>query len=211
MGTTDKKQVSILIAKFIALALLIFLAYKSAIIAANSGGYAPVFLVPIFAFWLILIGIILGDALGGWFGGRFSSFLFSSGERISKPKDYSKARSLIIQNRFEEAIEEYQKILDEDSTDVTAYIELGELYYEKLKDYSAAFNCYDKVEQYAKENFDIILAINRKADIYVTEKSYSQAAKELEKIKQKFPDTKDAERTEKRIQNLKKHLSETSK
>ena len=108
------------------------------------------------------------------------------------------------------AIELYQKILNEDNTDITAYSEMADIYFEKLKDYPAAFNCYDKIEQYAQETTDIIFAINRKVDIYLCDNNYSKAIEELEKITKKFPKTKDAVRAEERIKNLRQNLIQKS-
>lgn len=203
MASNDKKELNFLILKIIALIVLAFIAVKTGVIAVNSSGYDALFKVPLFTAFLLLIGFILWSIFGDQISGQISSFILQSGGKISKPKYYSKARSLVIQNKLQDAIKLYQKILNEDNTDVIAYSEMADIYFEKIKDYSAAFNCYDKMEQYAQESSDIVFAINRKADIYLTDKNYPEAIEELGKITQKFPNTKDSMRAEERIKKLK--------
>ncbi len=199
MTSTKKQESSSLILKIIALVVLVFIAFQIAPLAAN-----PFIFLLLYVPLLLLIGFVVWDLFGGPLSEQISSFLFQSGGKISKPKYYSKARSLVMQNKLEEAIKLYQKILNEDNTDITAYSEMADIYFEKLKDYSAAFNCYDKIEQYAQESSDIVFAINRKVDIYLIDKNYPKAIGELEKIKKRFPKTKDSIRAEERIKKLKK-------
>lgn len=217
MASTNKKELGYLILKIIALVVLVsllYLTFSSILNKADKGGASllnpgPVYFnMLIFTFFLLLIGFVLWSIFGDPISEQISAFLLQSGGKISKIKYYSKARSLVMQNRLQEAIELYQKILSEDNTDVTAYSELGDIYWEKLKDYSTAFNCYDKMEQYAQESSDIIFAINRKVDIYLSDNNYSKGIEELEKITKKFPKIKDATRAEERIKKLKNKVTQ---
>ena len=205
--------------KIIALIILIIITLKLRIVAMNSTGYGVFVNVPLFVLPLLLIGYLIWDLFGDQISELFASFILQSGEKISKPKYYSKARALLMQNKIGDAIKVYEKILNEDKTDITAYCELADIYNKKLKDFSAAFNCYEKIEQYARENTDIIFAINRKADIYLVNDNYSnpeperarfraKAIEELEKITRKFPTLKDATRAKERIENLKNRVGE---
>jgi tetratricopeptide (TPR) repeat protein len=210
MSQNDKKESKYsTFLKIITLIIFIFLAYLTLRSIQNipSGSllttFGPTyFSMIILTFWFLLIGYIIWDLFGDQISEPFASFLLQSGEKISKPKYYSKARALLTQNKIEEAIKLYEKILNEDKFDITAYCELADIYHEKLKDYSAALNCYKKIEQYARENTDIIFAINRKADIYLLNKDYSKAVEELGEIIKKSPETKDSKRAEERIKNL---------
>lgn len=216
MSQNEKKEILL---RVIALAALIFITFKLGALVINSSGYDALFLVPLFVFPLLLIGFIIWTLFGDQLSEPIASFLLQSGGKISKPKYYSKARALLAQNKIEEAIKVYEKILNEDKFDITAYCELADIYHEKLKDYPAAFKCYENIEQYARENTDIIFAINRKADIYLANDNYSnpeperarfraKAIEELTKITQKFPKLKDAMRAEERINNLKQFIKE---
>ncbi|MBU0534415.1 MAG: hypothetical protein KJ887_06440 [Candidatus Omnitrophica bacterium] len=209
MSQNDKKESrNFTFLKIIALIILIIIALKLRIVAMNSTGYGALVNVPLFVLPLLLIGYLIWDLFGDQISEPLASFILQSGEKISRPKYYSKARALLMQNKIEEAIKLYEKILNEDQTDITAYCELADIYYEKLKDFSAAFNCYEKIEQYARENTDIIFAINRKADIYLLDKDYFKAIEELEKITKKLPETKDSKRSEERIRNLKHKVTQ---
>lgn len=219
----EKEKLYIFILKIFSLIILIFIACKMGIIAGSSSGFSAAFTVPIFMFFLLLIGFVIWSLFGEQISAPIGSFLLQSGGKISKTTYYSKARSLAMRNKFEEAIEIYRKILNEDKNDITAYSELGDIYYENLKDYSAAFNCYDKIEKYAQENTDIIFAINRKVDIYLylSDKNYpspepeqarfrAKAVEELEKITKKFPEIKDASRARERINKLKEKIASSN-
>jgi tetratricopeptide (TPR) repeat protein len=206
MPPVDKKESkNFTFLKIIALIVLIFAAFKLAPFAANL----LVFLI-LYVPLLLLIGFVIWIIVGEPLSEIVTSFLLSSGGKILKPKYYSKARSLVMQNKLEDAIKLYQKILNEDNTDVIAYSEMGDIYFEKLKDYSAAFNCYDRIERYAQETTDIIFAINRKVDIYLFDKNYLKAIEELGKITKNFPKIKDAERAEERIKNLKDKIVQSN-
>ncbi|MDD5454483.1 MAG: tetratricopeptide repeat protein [Candidatus Ratteibacteria bacterium] len=191
--------------EIVILIVLIIIALKLRIVVINSTGYDAIYKVPLFVLPLLLIGYIIWELFGDQISAPIASFLLQSGERISKPKNYSRARALLAQNKIEEAIKVYERLINKDKFDITAYCELADIYHEKLKDYSAAFNCYEKIEQYARENTDIIFAINRKVDIYLSNKDYPGAIKELKKITQKFPKIKDSARAEERIKKL-QHL-----
>ena len=198
----DKKELSLLILKIIVLIILIVLALKSFKFVSNARGNDAIYLVPLFTLFLLLIGFVIWSLFGEQISAPIASFFLQSGGVISKTKYYSRARALVMQNKLQEAIKLYQKILNEENNDIIAYSEMADIYFEKLKDYSSAFNCYDKIEQYAQESTDIIFAIDRKADIYISNNNYSKAIEELGKITQKFPKTKDAFRAEERIKNL---------
>ncbi len=212
MKSEDRKIFIFL--KIIALIILVIIALKLRIVAISSTGNDAIYKVPLFVLPLLLIGFIIWDLFGDQISEPFASFLLQSGEKISKPKYYSKARALLAQNKTEEAIKIYEKLLNEDKSDITAYCELADIYHEKLKDYSTAFKYYEKMEEYAREDTDMIFAINRKVDIYLANEDYSnpeperarfraKAIEELTKITQKFPKLKDAVRAEERIKKLK--------
>lgn len=202
MSRNDKKDFIGL--KITILIILVIVSLKLRILVISSTGYDALFKVPLFALSFLAIGYLVWDLFGKQISEPFASFLLQSGEKITKPKNYSKARALLAQNKNEEAIKVYEKLLSEDKFDTTAYCELADIYHYKTKNYPAAFNCYEKIEQYAQETTDMIFALNRKADIYLLNKDYTEAIKELEKIIAKFPKTKDTARAEERIKNLKK-------
>jgi len=204
MGRKESKHPIFL--EIIALIILIVIALKLKIVAMNSSGYDAIFKVPLFVLPILAIGYIIWDLFGDQISAPLASLFLWSGEKIARPKYYSKAHALIAQNKIEEAIKIYEKIITEDKSDITAYCELADIYHEKLKDYSAAFDCYEKIEQYAQETTDIIFAINRKVDIHLLNKDYAKAVNELEKIIKRFPKIKDAARAEERIKNIRNKI-----
>ena len=102
MSPTDKKELSSLIFKIIALIILVFIALKSFKLVTNASGYDALYQVPLFTFFLLLIGFVLWDLFGEQISEQIASFLLQSGGKISKTKYYSRARALVMQNKLEE-------------------------------------------------------------------------------------------------------------
>ena len=63
--------------------------------------FAPIyFRMLLFTLLLLAIGYIVWDLVGDPLSEIATSFLFSSGGKISKPQHYSKARALLAQNKL---------------------------------------------------------------------------------------------------------------
>jgi len=72
---------------------------------------------------------------------------------FDKNKILSKAQKLIQQGKLPKAIEEFQKIVDIDPTDVRTHLKIGDLH-AKLGNIEAATDTYKKVaEHYARDGF----------------------------------------------------------
>jgi len=162
-----------------------------------------IFLLIIVVIVSVFLGILIGPLLAHWISDKFIGALFFSQEKFEKEQTiYSIPRALVQRGEYTEAIKEYEKILLAEEKDELALLELAQLYDEKLKDYSPALNCYNKLENVTEDKRTLIFIFNRRSDIYLQQNNYEAAVDELQKIKDKFPDSKDSHWAGERMKSL---------
>lgn len=157
----------------------------------------------IYIFFVGIIGALIVPPITDFITQKFTGFLYSAvGIRIAKP--YSLPKSYYAKGKYEEAIKEYRKILEEDAEEVTAQFEIADIYYFKLKDYNQAATEYCEVLNKNPDDELWAFTINRLADIYCEHfKEPDWAIRELEKIIRRFPDSKRATQAKRRIESIK--------
>jgi tetratricopeptide (TPR) repeat protein len=112
----------------LAIGLWIFCVRQFSILLNSSGGYAG--LAPaLFGFASFILGMLLVSPevvrpICGFFADRFIEFIYPSARASKPPLSYLLARRYRDQRRFDESIEEYQKILRYYPRDRTACREL---------------------------------------------------------------------------------------
>ena len=94
--------------------------------------------------------------IGGLFGGRSYPDI----------KKYSSARALLAEDKFEEAIEGFRKLLDESPEDYYCQEQVGSIYAEKLKDYPKAVEEYHKLLEMKIDETVAVNTLNRLAYLY---------------------------------------------
>ncbi len=152
----------------------------------------------LFILWALLIIFDVID----FFTIKLSDFVWakSAGGPI---RTYSMAEGYEAKGKYLEAIMEYQKLLEEDSTNADAQFAIANICAYRLKNYTQAIEEFYKVLDKKCNNNLLISTIHRLADIYSQEfKKYNQAILELQKIIEKFPHTKSAQRAKDRIKEI---------
>jgi outer membrane protein assembly factor BamD (BamD/ComL family) len=127
------------------------------------------------------------------------------GERREPEKElYGKARKLIVERQFSEAIKEFSKILEGKPDDEYSRLQIAEIYAEHLKNYSKAIEEYKKLIEMKIDENSAISALSRLADLYGDHLNEPRAAAEmLEEIVRRYPDSPNANRARKRLKSYK--------
>lgn len=149
-------------------------------------------------FWALLI---IPDILD-FFTIKLSDFVWakSAGGPI---RTYSMAEGYEAKGEYLKAIREYRKLLEEDPTNADAQFSMADIYAYRLKNYTRAMEEFYQVLDKKCSNNLWISTIHRLADIYSQEfKKCNQAILELQKIIEKFPHTKSAQRAKERIKEI---------
>lgn len=157
----------------------------------------------VYIFFVIILGVLIFPSITDFITQKFTGFLYSAvGVRIAK--SYSLPKSYYAKGKYEEAVGEYRKMLEEDPKDVTAQFEIADIYYFKLKNYSQAATEYREVLNKNPDDELWTFTINRLADVYCEQfEEPDWAIRELEKIIGRFPDSKRATQAKRRIESIK--------
>jgi tetratricopeptide (TPR) repeat protein len=152
----------------------------------------------VLVFWVIIAVLIVPPAA------RFlSEKLMGSllGERgIQLTREYSKAKSLAAQGKFEEAIAEYRRALEDDPENVMLRLEIAEIYSGETKDFHGAISELEECLKLSLAPTQGASILYRIADIYETNLGDVGAAiAALRRIPENWPGTKFAHRALERI------------
>ena len=154
-----------------------------------------VLLIPFAVAFAMLFSRILSEGVTNWLTG------FGRGVP-SKPK-YIKARLLLAEDKFEEAVAEFIAILNETPTDTYCQEQIAVIYAEKLRDYRRAVEEYHKLLDMRTSEKMTVQTLNRLADIYGDHLGdNNSAAKSLRTIIHLYPDSVHANRAELRLKSL---------
>jgi len=119
------------------------------------------------------------------------------------PKNYSKARCLVTQERFEEAIAEFRRDLEEEPENIALRMEIAEILSRDMKHFHQAISEMEECLNFPVGEAKAASILNRIADIYETDLGDSHAAiAALSRIAQDWPGTKAAERANQRIEGI---------
>ena len=165
----------------------------------NFGQYA-------FSF-AIFIGIVVAFPLAPFIASFVTNFVLEvmvknfmmSEGKIKVEKDYSRAKSLEVRGKLDEAVEEYKKIIEEDPRDIIARLNLAEIYHHKLKNYEDALNIYNQLLEIKIEDNLKVFILNQKVDIFDTTSQYEKAKEILREVIRNYPDTKFARQARARL------------
>ena len=124
---------------------------------------------------------MLGDAV--------STATYSSGEKVG-PSPHAKALSFVTQGKYQEALEEFQRLSAENPTDRFPIMEIVKLQTGKLSDIDGAINTLRGALEQEWPEEDATFFAQRLADLYRDEKGDLASAKEiLQQLIQQFPGT----------------------
>ena len=163
----------------------------------------------IVVFIWVIIAVLVAPPLARLFSEKAIATLF--GEKVARiSRDYSRARSLAAQGKFEEAIEEYRREVEKDPENVMLRLEIAEIYSSEMKEYSRAVS---ELEECLKVNLGPTQGasvLNRMADIYDTNLGEPEAAlAALRTIQEKWPGTKLAARAQERIRIIEEAMQDS--
>ena len=131
-----------------------------------------------------------------------SKLIFGTDKEPEKEK-YGKIHRLIVEEKFNEAILEIQRILEDEPREIYGRQKMAEIYAEHLKNYSSAIKEYNKVLEMNIDENTRINILNRLADIYEEHLHQpEQAAESLKKIIAGYPDSNYSRLAEARLNKI---------
>ncbi len=152
----------------------------------------------------IPFGLVMGVLVGRIFAEKFVAGIFM-GRSYPDTRKYSRARMLVIEEKFEDAIHEFMQILEKHPGDCQSQEEIARICADNLKDYSRAIMEYEKLLAMKIDDNTAANALNRLADIHCDHYNDTYTAAEpLEEIIRRFPDTPHAQRARIRLDAMRK-------
>ncbi len=156
-------------------------------------------------YWL-LIAIMIAPPLADFFGEKLAGVLLREG-RMKVTKEYSVAKSLAAQGKFEEAIEEFRRGLEKEPDRLMLRLEIAEIYARDIKDYRRAILELEECLKIRLGPTQGGSVLNRIADIYEVNLGDVEAAlTTLARIAEKWPGSKPADRAQKRIESIRNQV-----
>jgi outer membrane protein assembly factor BamD (BamD/ComL family) len=153
----------------------------------------------------VFIGVMLAPDIGALFAHFFVGGIMGDLDKFSRPPQaYSRARARAAEGRYEEAIAEYRRVLEQHPGDVTAQAEIADIYYEKLKDFARAVEEFNVLLGLKLDDSTRATTLMRLADLYEERFDSPQHAVEcLSAIVQEYPDSKYAASAAERLRGRK--------
>jgi tetratricopeptide (TPR) repeat protein len=152
----------------------------------------------------IMYGFIL-FALFGWsmilrVGDRFASLYTGRDEDIQIVPEYSVAEARAAMGKYQEAIDEYRKVIAEYPEDIYPHLRIAEMAVKHLNDLKLAELELLLALGKAKGEDTTALAAGRLADFYqLTLNDPARALEVMKQVREKIPGTKQAKLAEERI------------
>jgi len=203
----DKFELSIPnLIKYILAAIVLLLAlYVTGMLWSKGNVIDGVFALFVWLFFCLILGILLLPDIINKIGNKGGELYYPNID-AKVARDYSHAKAHLIACKYQEAIEEYKKALEEDPEDITAQSEIANIYAEHIKDYPKAIEEYNKTLSMEPEETIGIFIQHRLADIYSQHMNDNNSAVDaLQKIMDKFPPGhKYTQQAYSRIERLKK-------
>ncbi len=161
-------------------------------------GWGSLFVIVISAFLGLLICLPVADALARLFMNRVYAV-----HKGKVSKDFSRAKRLLAEERFAEAMGEFRRAVEEEPENVSLRLEIAEIYSRDLREYEKAIGEYEEALTLGMLDSQRVSILNRVADLYEGPlRDQERAARTLSRIIQLFPGTGFAERAEERIAGM---------
>jgi tetratricopeptide (TPR) repeat protein len=163
---------------------------------------ADIVMMPIFALVLAVPFAIAFTVLMTRLGAHILVGLIYGSHQEPEKEKYGRARALIIDGKFNEAIGEFSKILEESPDDDYSRQQIAEIYAEHLKNYHKAIEEYKKLLEMKIDENRSISTLSRLADLYGDHLNERRIAVEmLEEIVRRYPDSPNANRARRRLES----------
>jgi tetratricopeptide (TPR) repeat protein len=152
-----------------------------------------------------IIGAMIAPDIAHFISNLFVGGILGEMDKFDRPpQTYSRARALAVEERYDEAIEEYRRVIEMHPGDIHAHRAIAEIYMEKLGDFERGIEEYKTLLGLKIEDAARVTILLRLADLY--EQRYNQpryAADCLTEIIRRFPETTSAEAAAERLAQLK--------
>jgi tetratricopeptide (TPR) repeat protein len=183
------------------LALVVVL-FSIRLIFRDEFGWALLFTIFALCALALFVAPPLAEALSGGLIGKL--FAFDKGK---VEKDHSKARWLVTQERFEEAVAEFRRALEGEPGNIKLRVEIAEIYSRDMKKFHAAISELEECLKHPLSPREAASILNRIADIHETDLRDPRAARAaLSRILEAYPGTNAAERAAQRMAGIPQDL-----
>jgi len=170
------------------------------VIFRDTPGWGLVFVLVISFFVGLLICLPVAGAVSG---GLMSKLFAINKGKISK--DYSRAKRALVEDRFEEAIEEFRRALEEEPENLSLRLEIAEIYSRDLYDYRKAIEEYEEALNMEMMDSERASILNRIADMYESGLGDEEmAVRTLSRIVEALPGTKFGEKATERMERIRR-------
>jgi tetratricopeptide (TPR) repeat protein len=159
------------------------------------------FQMAVVIFYAFVLFALFGWPLIGSIGERIGNSLFMPGDsNFQITPEYSTAEARIKRGKYQEAIDEYRKVISEYPSDIYPHLRIAELAVKHLNDLKLAELELLSALGKAKGEDSTALAAGRLADFYqLTLQDPSRALDVMKQLRETIPDTKQAKLAEERI------------
>ncbi len=166
---------------FLIAGLLLFITVKFFLLGIrNIGSILALFYFLSFLISITFFAILVVPPFTDWVAKKFADSLYFPDIGKVEEKLYSLPRSLARRGEFEEAVKEYQKLLENDPDDRTARMEMADILSSHLRKKREAFQEFELLYQTAEEEKEKLFLLNRMIDILIEEGETERARELLE-------------------------------
>ncbi|NOZ64591.1 MAG: hypothetical protein GXO71_06645 [Caldiserica bacterium] len=156
--------------------ILLLITGKFFILGIRSIGTAlALFYFLAFLIFLVFSAILIAPPFADWIARKFAHSLYFPDIGRVEERLYSVPRSLALKGEFEEAVKEYQKLLENDPEDRTARMEMADILAGKLKRKREAIQELEFLYQTAEEAKEKLFFLNRTVDLLIDEGEIKRA------------------------------------
>jgi len=167
--------------------------------------FLPISPIIVAVYW-VLIAVVIAPPLADFFGEKFAGLFLHEG-RVKLTKEYSIAKSLAAQEKFEEAIEEFRRGLEKEPDSLMLRLEIAEIYARDMKDCRRAISELEESLKMRLGPTQGASVLNRVADIYELSLGEIEAAlATLARIVERWPGSKVADRARERIESIQNQI-----
>lgn len=161
------------------------------------------FLVGIVALGGVVLFFVIGLPLIRRIGERSGKLFMPDDSQLRVMPEYSLAEARVNSGKYQEAVDEYRKVIAEHPDDIYPHLRIADLALAHLNDVKLAELELQSAFAKASGEVSTALAAGRLADLYQhTQHDVARALEVMKQLREKIPDTKRARLAEERIAAL---------
>ena len=199
----NSKRVILIVRLLIAVVLGFFL-FRYAASAISKGDITSAFFVgALVAMYGIVLFLLFGFSFIGKVAERFGNFYEPPDSNFRIMPEYSVAEARVNRGKYQEAIDEYRKVIVAHPDDVYPHLRIADLALKHLNDVKLAELELQSALGKATGEDTTALAAGRLADLYQhTLHDVTRALDVMKQLRERIPNTKQAKLAEERIATL---------